>query len=112
MKTLKGLIIGIILFGQSCSSEDTNFVQIINSPDKFDGKEIEISGIYHEQFEDVAIYLNNNNDTEKAIWVDLESSHRNLDGQRIRLKGTFAMRDKGHLRQYIGTIKKTKIIRD
>ena len=112
MKTVKGLIIGIILFGQSCSIGDTNFVQIINTPDKFDGKEIEISGIYHEQFEDVAIYLNNNNNREKAIWVDLENSHQDLDGQRIRLKGTFDMSDKGHLGQYIGTIKKAKIIGD
>jgi len=101
-----------VLFGQSCSSEDANFVQIINSPEKFDEKEIEISGVYHARFEDVAIYLNSDSDTEKAMWVELDGSNEELDGKRIKLKGKFDINDKGHLGQYMGTIRAAKIIED
>lgn len=37
--------------------------------------------------------------TEKAMWVDLDDSHDELDGKRIRLKGKFAVNDRGNLGQ-------------
>jgi hypothetical protein len=112
MKLLKGLVICLLLVGQSCSTDDLNFARIIDTPDKFDGNEIEISGIYYEQFENVAIYLNRDSDTGEAIWVDMLDAREDLNGKRIRLKGKFDRNEKGHLGQYLGTIKEAKIIED
>src|SRR5690606_4083551 len=109
---LRGLIIGLILLGQSCVIEDANFIQIISCPDKFDGQEIEVTGIYHEQFEDVAIYLGRGSGTEEAMWVDLASSHDGLDGKKIKMRGRFGMNSKGHLGQYIGIVRDARIIED
>ena len=78
----------------------------------FDGKEIEVTGIYHEQFEDVAIYLSRASDREEAMWVDLPKSHDKLDGKRIRMRGKFDINSKGHLGQYIGTLKDAQIVPD
>lgn len=112
MKFLSVIIVGFLLIGQSCSIEDKNFVQIIDSPQKFHNQEIQVSGIYHEQFEDVAIYLGNHINTAEAMWIDLPRSHENLHGQKITVKGRFDMTDKGHLEQYIGTIKEAEIVED
>ncbi len=101
-----------MLVGQSCSNEDIYFAQIIDSPDNFNGKEIEISGIYYEQFENVAIYLNRDSDREEAMWVDMADSREDLNGKKIKLKGTFDRNDRGHLGLYLGTIKEAKIIED
>jgi len=105
-------MIGLMLLGQSCSGGDTKFLQVINSPDTFHRRELEVSGIYHERFEDVAIYLNRDNDKEKAIWLDIDDSHEEFDGKRIRLKGKFIATDKGHLGEYIGTMRDAKILED
>ena len=93
----KGLIIGLILAGQSCSMEDSNFVQIIESPDEFDGKEIEVTGIYYEQFEDVAIYLSKASNTQEAILMDLPKSYDRMNGKRVRIRGRFDMNSKRSL---------------
>lgn len=92
--------------------EDGNFLQIIKSPETFDGKEIEVTGIYHEQFEDVAIYLSRASNTEEAMWVDPPTSHDGLNGKRIKMRGEFDMNSKGHLGQYIGTLKDAQVIED
>jgi hypothetical protein len=107
---LMGQMICLLLVVQSCSFDNLNFTRIIESPDKFDGKEIEISGIYYDQFENIAIYLNRNSGTGEAMWVDMLDARVDLNGKRIKLKGRFNRNDKGHLRQYLGTIKEVKVI--
>ncbi|MGF1636847.1 MAG: hypothetical protein ACFCUU_07215 [Cyclobacteriaceae bacterium] len=112
MKTLRGLIIGLVLVGQNCTPTDNNFNKVLNSPDNFHGKEIEMSGIMHEQFEDVAIYSTNDKNKEKALWVDFKKGEYGLDGKRVKLKGEFDKKDKGHLGQYFGVIKSAELIED
>lgn len=100
----------IFIVVQGCTNDDINFVHIVKSPDKFDGKEIEISGIYFEQFENVAIYLNRDSFRDEAIWVDMVNSREDLSGKRIKLKGRFDRNQKGHLGLYLGTIREAKVI--
>ena len=45
------------LLGQACSRTDNQFETVLKNPDQFQGQEIEITGVFHHQFEDVAIYL-------------------------------------------------------
>ena len=116
MRRLTGLIFLLTLVGQSCSETDNQFEKILKSPDMFHGQEIIITGIFHEQFEDNAIYLTETNDKSEAIWVDfskmfmLLNTFTKLDRQKIKIIGTFDKNDKGHLGQYAGSIKEAKII--
>lgn len=116
MKTLRILIISCFLLGQSCTETDDQFEQLLQSPDKFQGQEIEITGIIHERFEDNAIYLTKNSSMDKAVWIEYSklfmslNTFIGLDGQKIKVKGEFDKDDKGHLGQYAGTLKETVII--
>jgi len=105
----------LVLLEQGCSRTDEQFETVLKSPDQFQGQEIEISGIFHHRFEDVAIYLTNEGETEKALWInysemlELPKSLDGLDGERIRIKGKFNKTDKGHLGQYAGSLDDAKI---
>lgn len=118
MRLLKNIIFSLMLLGQSCSETDSQFKMILNSPDKFHNQEIEITGVFHEQFEDHAIYLSRTSDKKEALWVDfseiftLLNSFSGLDGQIVTITGRFDKNDKGHLGQYQGSLKEAKLIID
>lgn len=116
MKILRVIITTFFLLGQSCTQIDNQFEQLLKSPDKFQGQEIEITGIIHERFEDNAIYLTKNSSTDKAVWIEYSklfmrlNTFQGLDGQKIKVKGQFDQDDKGHLGQYAGTLRETVIV--
>ncbi|MBS1505452.1 MAG: hypothetical protein JSS79_02290 [Bacteroidetes bacterium] len=110
------LIIAFFFFGQSCARTDDQFERLLQSPDEFQGKEVEITGIIHERFGDSALYLTTNSSKHKAVWIKYSklfmtlNTFRGLDGQRIKIKGEFDEDHKGHLGKYAGTLKETVII--
>lgn len=116
MKTLRILITICFLLGQSCTETDDQFEQLLQSPDKFQGREVEIIGVIHERFEDNAIYLTKNSSPDKAVWIEYSklfmslNTFTGLDGQKIKVKGEFDKDDRGHLGQYAGTLKEAVII--
>jgi len=116
MRLLTGLIIGLSLLGQSCTIADKQFEEVLNSPNKFHEKEIEIIGIIHERPEDNAIYLTEDSGKENAVWVEylqilrMINSYEGLDGSKIKLKGEFDKNEKGHLGQYSGTLRNAQIV--
>jgi hypothetical protein len=117
MRAIKTLVILFGLLGQSCRS-DGQFENLLKTPDDYHGKEITITGIIHERFEDNAIYLARNSSRDKAVWIEysevfmLLNTFEGLDGQRIKVKGEFDRNGKGHLGQYAGTLKEAIIIID
>ena len=116
MRQLKTIVIAIILIGQSCSGTD-KFKTVLKSPDKFHDQEVEVTGIFHDQFEDHAIYLTTDSEKDKAIWVNFSqlflslNSFSGLGGQKLRVIGTFNINDKGHLGQYAGSLDEARIIK-
>jgi len=111
-----GLIIILSSLEQSCSERDKQFVEVLNSPNKFHEKEIEIIGIIHERPNDNAIYLTEYSGKKYAVWVDhlqilrMINSYEGIDGHKVNLKGEFDKNDKGHLGKYLGTLRDAKII--
>jgi hypothetical protein len=106
----------VALLGQGCSLADTQFESVLRNPDQFQGQEIIITGVFHYQFEDVAIYLTKNSETEEALWVNysekFDSSVEGLHGQKIKVKGTFDKHSKGHLGQYAGSLEDVTLVRE
>ena len=116
MKTLRILFLAFGLFGQSCSQTDERFEMLLKSPDKFHGQEIAITGIIHDRFEDNAIYLTENGSTDEAVWIEYSeifmmlNKFEELDGRRMTVRGEFDKGDKGHLGQYVGTLRESIVI--
>ena len=113
MKPLILTTILIALVGQGCA-RDEQFESVLNSPNNFQGRQIEITGVFHYQFEDVAIYLTRSNERERALWINFSDAlGRNqldrLDRQTIKITGIFNKDDRGHLGQYAGSLDEARI---
>jgi hypothetical protein len=111
----RSIVIFLIILSTLASgcSRDEVFKKLLQNPAQYHGKEIEIRGILHFRFEDSAIYFSRNS-KNRALWVDFQvdelSNIQELDGRRVRLKGVFDHSDKGHLNQYFGALKDSKVI--
>lgn len=102
------------MLGQSCSKTDHEFEKILKSPEKYHGQEIKINGIFHKRFEDAAIYLKEDSPMTHAICIEYVkvltapetfAGLDKIDGQKVKIKGRFDKKDKGHLGQYAGTVR-------
>lgn len=113
--TLNILILLFVNLGQ-INPQTNQFELVLKSPEKFNGQEIEIEGVFRDRHADRAIYLTGTSDKSKAIWVDFSeiflelNTFDKLDGQKIRIRGTFYNDKKGRLRNYCGTIIDSVII--
>lgn len=91
--------------------------KVLNAPEEYNGKQVEVIGIFHYRFEDVALYKKRHSDQDQAVWVDLtnaanEQTLEALHNRRVTIKGTFDMTDNGHLGAYAGTLKDATIVSD
>jgi hypothetical protein len=108
------------------------FTELVNHIEKYDKQYVEVSGKYKEGNEQSALFndsLFSSHDLHDAMWVDfsqdcplyLPGTHIGLftynDGQFIRMnkrkvtiRGVVDASDKGHLKQYKGTIDRVSFI--
>lgn len=110
------ITIAVVLILQACSRVEEQFESVLKLPENFHGKEIMITGTFHYNFEDVAIYLSSKSGKEEAIWTNFSNTSEQLDsieglnGKIVRIKGTFNKNDRGHLGQYAGSLENPEII--
>ncbi len=78
---------------------------------KLNGKFIQISGILHYSFEDVAVYPIGSKKAEEAMWLDLqvptevsEVDLERVDGQKVSIIGRVNLSKKGHFGAYMGSL--------
>lgn len=93
---------------------NVTLVQLIASPEKFDGKLIRVIGFLRLEFEGDVLYLHRE-DYEYAIlgngiWVEVtpEMTKRKakLNMHYVLLEGIFSSKERGHMGMWSGTIKK------
>ncbi|RAW01242.1 hypothetical protein [Pseudochryseolinea flava] len=95
---------------------DEQFKSVLLSPEKFDGVELELTGIFRYESENVAIYLTNKDSdsliSSNAFWVNSDSLSdaklRLANRKKVHLKGRFDKDHTGHLNSYSGTINEVK----
>lgn len=95
---------------------DVSIVQLIASPEKFDGKLIRVIGFLRLEFEGDALYLHRedyeNGIMEDALWVDVNSEMteqaKALNMKYVPLEGIFSSSDHGHMGMFQGTITKIR----
>lgn len=101
----------------SVSSIDFNIslIRLIATPEKYDGKVIQVEGFLNLEFEGDAIYLHRedyeNSLCENGFWVDFSDKIKstkklnNYNKKYVIIIGTFDMKSHGHGGLFGGTIK-------
>lgn len=112
--------------GQEEVYQKVSFNDLLDEPENYANKTIEIIGIYKSSVEVSALYSDrrslNSKEINKALWIrfdigyplfknntslDLVKSYKEfekIDGKKIRVRGKFYPDSKGHLSRYFGTI--------
>jgi hypothetical protein len=101
-----------------------SFVSVLANPEKYDGKQISLTGFLHVQFEDSALYLSKDDadylNLMNAVWITYSKSPRRewrcpqnepvglsidyFNGKYVTVSGTFNMKERGHLGAFAGTL--------
>ena len=111
MKTF--LFLSLFLVGQLFAQRTTvSIIQLIASPEKYDGKVVRLEGVTNIEFEGNGIYLSKEHwkaDVQSfAIWMDLseelEKGRKWLNGKYCIVEGTFHATDRGHMGLYMGSL--------
>jgi hypothetical protein len=103
---------------QAQEPKDVTLVQLIATPEKFDGKLVRVIGFLRLEFEGNVLYLHRE-DYENAIlgngiWVDVYSSPQvakkklDLNMNYVLLEGVFSSNERGHMGMWSGTIHKIR----
>jgi len=91
--------------------QDVSIVQLLATPEKFDGKLVRVIGFLCLAFEGDAVYLHredfDHSLTQNALWVDVpEKRDESLSRKYVLLEGTFDASDHGHMGLFGGAIHK------
>lgn len=94
--------------------QDASIVQLLATPEKYDGKLVRVIGFLCLAFEGYAVYLHREDFdrglTLNALWVDVpEKRDERLSQKYVLLEGTFDASDHGHMGLFGGAI--TRITR-
>ena len=96
---------------QEKSGDDIYCVSLINliaSPEKFDGKRVSVSGIMCMQYEETVLYLSyddyDNMVTKNSIWIDIDSENAELDKVPVIIEGTYHKVNDGFINMCSGSI--------
>lgn len=94
--------------------EDVSLLQLIATPERFEGKVIRTVAYLRLEFEGDAVYLHRE-DSEKTIfkngiWIDVTESQRKVatkyNNSYVSIEGTFDSNGKGHFGLWAGSLKK------
>lgn len=93
--------------------ENTSLIRLIATPEKYDGKTIQVIGYLHLEFEGNAIYLHKEDYekglSENSFWVSFSKKieKKNImdyNDKYVIIIGTFKMDKKGHMGMFGGTL--------
>jgi hypothetical protein len=93
---------------------DVSIIQLIATPERFDGKPIRVIGFLHLEFEGNALYLHESDFchriTSNAIWVGVGSPPKDeqaaLNNAYVLLEGVFSAQSKGHMGMFAGSVQR------
>lgn len=103
--------------------DEISFKELKKDPNRYHEKNIELIGYYKYSFEESALYSSSfSNDSKGAVWIsfhkdiplinsltganlyDSYKEFEKISNRRIRVKGKFNVKLKGHLNDYYGEL--------
>ena len=93
-------------------TESVSIINLISTPEKYEGKTVRLVGVAKIEFEDNAIYLNQNDlkslNYKNGIWLAVKkeqvSEFEKFSGKPVLVEGVFNSKRKGHLNLWSGSI--------
>jgi hypothetical protein len=94
--------------------DNVSLVKLIATPEKYDGKRIQVIGFLHLEFEGNAIYLHQEDYkhslSANSFWVSFSSklstkkNMKKFSNRYVVIIGTFKANEKGHMGLFSGTL--------
>ncbi len=106
-------ILGLAASAFSAEAESVSIVNLIASPEKYDGKPVIITGFLALDFEGSAVYLHKedyeNSIYKNGLWCSIDLvKYRPLDHKYVCIEAVFDAKGKGHLGLWSGQIKEVR----
>lgn len=104
--------IGMVVGARAAEVRDISVIQLIATPERFDGQRVRVIGYLRLEFEGNALYLHRE-DYENRIWkngvaMDLTDAQLNkaakINNGYVMVEGTFSASRKGHLELFQGSL--------
>jgi hypothetical protein len=112
MRAVAVIVIGLSLALVAASAPEplrVGMIQLLATPEKFDGKLIQVSGFLRLEFEGNALYLHEEDYRhhlfKNGVWVDLAQSD-SVNMHYVLIEGVFTATHHGHLGLFGGSIEK------
>ena len=107
------LVVGLSCFAQNDPSEVT-LLRLLANPDQFEGKDVQVIGFLHLEFEGNGLYLHKEDYDHSIlgnmIWIDatadMQKAIAEINDRYVIIRGTFDSKDSGHMGLFTGTLKK------
>ena len=96
----------------ACEPRDVSVIQLIATPELFDGQEVRVIGFLRLEFEGEAVYLHRedfeNSVAQNSVAIELSESQehawRKLNNHYVIIEGRFSSVAKGHLGARSGSL--------
>lgn len=92
-------------------SVNTDFMDLLKTPEKYDGKVVDVTGFATIEFEGNALYIDSksqkNASYENGVWLEIAKTPFELkkyNGSKISVKGMFKISNKGHMGLWRGAL--------
>jgi hypothetical protein len=120
-RILLGMILPVFVLVQGCSphvnakGEDgqplrVSMIQLLASPERFEGKRIQVEGVFRRGNEERALYVSRD-DAEylnfaSGLWLEsTKGAETDRNGAFVVVEGTFTAAERGHLGLWAATIR-------
>jgi hypothetical protein len=98
---------------QNQEAVDVYILQLIATPENYDGRVVRFIGFARVEFEHLAIYHHQDDDKyaipRSGLWLDMTSEefdkYRHYDGKYVLVEGIFSSQDKGHKGGFSGAVR-------
>lgn len=105
---------GMTLFKKHHPIQEVTIIQLIATPEKYDGQRIRVVGVGNLEFEGNAIYLSKEDLSYRiyhAVWLDFDNNTslsyekaKQYNGKYIIVEGIFDKDESGHMSLFHGAI--------
>jgi len=109
------LLLSVVGIATAASPEEqptrVSLIQLIATPERFEGRLVEVRGFCRYVFEEHAIYLHREDaelvNAANGIWLDVESKeYESLNDNYVFVVGAFTAKEHGHLGSWPGELQR------
>ena len=94
------------------NAEAVSLIQLIATPERFEGHMVRVIGVAQFGSEESALYLHREDsdllNVSNAVWLATDKDYRSLKGAFVIVEGRFTAREHGHLGAFPGTIREIR----